>query len=303
MQPIEGMVPVLPTPYNEDETIDAASLRRVVDFCIDHTAAAVCLPAYGGEFFKLSEDERVEVVRIASAHADGRIPVVGQANHTSQRIATLMARQMQDSGADLISLAVPRLFGLNEQDLLRFIIPIAESITVPLLIQDFNPGGATVGAEFARQLHEACPNFQYLKLEEPLMGAKVRAVREATQGQVGVLEGWGGMYMLELIPSGICGVMPGVTAFPILNRAFRLYRSGNIRDAFPVFSQVLPFVVFQLQHMELYLNMEKRALNRLGLLKTSLVREAALSMDKAVIDYGDFLIDQVIEALHGSDAA
>jgi len=301
MQPIEGMVPVLPTPYNEEETIDAPSLRRVVDFCIDHKAAAVCLPAYGGEFYKLSEEERGEIVWIAATHADGRIPVVGQANHASQRIAIDLARRMQDSGADLIGIAVPRLFGLGEQDLLRYFIPIAEAISVPLLIQDFNPGGATVGAGFARELHDACPNFQYLKLEEPMMGEKVRAILDATDGQVGVLEGWGGMYMLELLPSGICGVMPGVAAFPILDRAFRLHRSGNIRDAYRVFSQILPFVVFQLQHMELYLNMEKRLLHRLGLLETALVREAALSMDKTVTDYGDFLIEQVIEVLSNSD--
>ncbi|SVC37093.1 uncharacterized protein METZ01_LOCUS289947 [marine metagenome] len=32
MQPIEGMVPGLPTSYNEEETIDAPSLRLMVDF-------------------------------------------------------------------------------------------------------------------------------------------------------------------------------------------------------------------------------------------------------------------------------
>src|SRR5262249_39113682 len=79
-----------------------------------------------------------------------------------------------------------------------------------VLIQDFNPGGPTVNADFARALVQDCPNFRYLKLEEPLMAPKVRAIREATGDQVGVLEGWGGMYMLDLIPAGICGVMPGL---------------------------------------------------------------------------------------------
>ena len=36
--------------------------------------------------------------------------------------------------------------------------------------------------------------------------AKVRTIRAATNGRVGVLEGWGGMYMLDLIPAGICGL-------------------------------------------------------------------------------------------------
>ena len=298
MKPIDGMVPVLPTPYDREGHIDALSLRRVVDFCVRRQADAVCLPAYGGEFYKLSEEERTEVVWIAATHADGRIPVIGQANHASQRVAIELAKRMQESGADMVSVAVPRIFGLSEDDILRYFIPIAQSIESPLLIQDFNPGGPTVGADFARRLHEACPNFQYIKLEEPMMGEKVRSILDATDGQVGVLEGWGGMYMLELMPSGICGVMPGVAAFPILNHAFRLYREKRILDAYDVFTRILPFVAFQLQHMELYLNIEKLLLHRLGLLETPLVREAALTMDETTGAYGDFLIDRVIETLN-----
>jgi len=39
---------------------------------------------------------------------------------------------------------------------------------------------------------------------------------EATDGEVGVLEGWGGVYMLDLIPAGICGVMPGLGVSDLL---------------------------------------------------------------------------------------
>ena len=37
------------------------------------------------------------------------------------------------------------------------------------------------------------------------MAEKVAAILQKTSGTVGVLEGWGGMFMLELIPAGICG--------------------------------------------------------------------------------------------------
>ena len=94
---------------------------------------------------------------------------------------------------------------------------VCQSISVPLLIQDFNPGGATVGADFARRLHTDRPNFRYLKLEESMMAEKVSRILEATRGEIGVLEGWGGLYMMELIPSGICGVMPGVPLLRVLN--------------------------------------------------------------------------------------
>ena len=297
MNLLTGMVPVLPTPYDYNEGIDAASLCNTVDFAIKHGAAAVCLPAYGGEFYKLSEDERVDVVRIVVNHAAGRVPVIGQANHVSRKVAIDLALKMRACGADLISMAVPRIFGLKEDDLIRHFVPIVQAVELPMLLQDFNPGGATVGASFAKRLHVECPNFRYLKLEEPMMGPKVQAIIEATDGAVGVLEGWGGMYMLELIPSGICGVMPGLTTFPVLNRAFRLARDGQEQAAYETFIKILPFIVFQLQHLELYLNMEKLLLHRMGVIATPVVREAALTVDAKTNAYGAFLIDRVIELI------
>ena len=42
------------------------------------------------------------------------------------------------------------------------------------------------------------------------MSARVQSIVEDTEGAVGVIDGWGGTYMLELIDAGICGVMPGL---------------------------------------------------------------------------------------------
>ena len=189
MVQIEGIVPVVPTPFDDHGRIDEEGLRKLVDFCVDGGACAICLPAYVGEFYKLSEHQRCEVVRIAVEQSSGRIPVIGQANHPSSKVALDLAHRMEASGVAMISMAVPRIFALSEDDLLRYFRSVCQSINAPLLIQDFNPGGATVGAEFAKRLHGDCPNFLYLKLEEPMMSAKVQSILEATGGEIGVLEG------------------------------------------------------------------------------------------------------------------
>ena len=193
MVQIDGILPVVPTLFDNRGHIDEEGLRRLVDFCVAGNACAICLPAYAGEFYKLAEQERHDVVRIAVDQAAGRIPVIGQANHPSSRVALDLAHRMEASGVSMISIATPRIFALSEDDLLRYFRTVCQSISVPLLIQDFNPGGATVGADFAQRLHTDCPNFSYLKLEEPMMAEKVSRILEATRGKVGVLEGWGGL--------------------------------------------------------------------------------------------------------------
>src|SRR5258708_1273014 len=198
-----GVVPVIPTPFDASQKVDAAALEPLIGFAVKAGVNAVCLPAYGSEFYKLSEAERFELVEAAVRLAGGRVQVMAQSNHPSPRFASELARRNEGIGAKIISSALPRQFAYSEDVLLRYAEQVAKSVSVPVLVQDFNPGGPSVGVGFARRLKEAAPNFCYLKLEEPSMGAKIRAIRESTGGAVGVLGGWCVMYMLELADDGL----------------------------------------------------------------------------------------------------
>src|ERR1051325_3531882 len=264
---IDGIVPIVPTPFTPDGEIEWGALRQLLDFAASIDVCAVCLPAYASEFYKLSVVERQKIIALAAEHLNGRLPVIGQANAGSARGAAELARFAQEAGASAVAVAVPRQFSVRETDLFRFFDVILSAIDVPLLLQDFNPGGPTVSPQFLAELHRAHPHFRWVKLEEPMMGERIAAIRDATSGEVGVLEGWGGMYLLKLAPAGICGVMPGLGPADLLARVFRLARAGHRQEAFDVFQGVLPQIVFSLQNMELYHHAEKRLLAARGVIE------------------------------------
>ena len=87
-----GTVPIIPTPFHDDETIDEDSLRSLIDFAVTSGIRAVCLPAYASEFYKLTDEERLLVVRIAVQHAAGRLQIVAQSNHPSLKVAIGLAK-------------------------------------------------------------------------------------------------------------------------------------------------------------------------------------------------------------------
>ena len=294
---IDGVIPIVPTPFNDGETIDLGSLRRLIEFAQAAGACAVCLPAYASEFYKLSEAERRLVVEEAVSAVAGRIPVIGQVNYPSVRLAIESALCAQNAGATAIAAAVPRLFSLGERDLFRYFDHLLKALNVPLIIQDFNPGGPTIGPNFIASLHQAHPHFRYVKLEDPLMGNKIKAILDATQGEVGVIEGWGGMYMMELIPVGICGIMPGLGLTDLLSRVFRLMRQNLKDEAYSIFQGVLPQIVFSLQHMELFHHAEKMLLQARGVLSRVVVRELRMEIDKSDQDYIVFLNRKILELL------
>ena len=294
---IEGVVPVIPMPFDVDEGIDESALRRLVNFAIGCGVPAICLPAYGSEFYKLSDEERARVVQIAVDQAAGRLLVIAQSNHGSSRVARSVAQANTDAGADLISIAVPRLFALSDDDLLRYLATVLNGVSIPVLVQDFNPGGPTIGVDFVVRLLSECPNLRYLKLEEPLSAAKVAAIRSATQDRVGILEGWGGLYMMELIPAGICGLMPGLGMADLLNRAFFLRKQNKSQEAFELYEKALPHIVFSLQNMELYLYTEKRLLQTRGILSNAHSRSACLTADPFTARYVEELNGRLVQAI------
>lgn len=293
---ISEVVPIIPTPFHENEEIDKEALQRLIDFSVSGNIKAVCLPAYASEFYKLTDEERLQVVRIAVEHAKGRVQIVAQSNHPSLRNAARLAKANVDSGADVISVAVPRIFGMPEDSILEYLSGFLKSVpNTPVLIQDFNPGGASISVNMITRLMNEHQNFKYLKLEEPLCGPKFEAIIESTHGNIGLMEGWGGLYMMELIPIGIAGVMPGLAVSDILQKIFRLRKSGDNDKAFDLFEKVMPQIFFSLQNMELFHYMEKELLIARGVLTNSVVRSARYIPDDATKKYVKELNQRILQ--------
>ena len=296
---IDGVLPVIPTPFTRDGGLDWVALDGLLEFAISARVCGVVLPAYASEFYKLRDAERRELVFQAISILNGRLPVVAQVNHVSTAYVAETARDLERAGAAAISVAVPRVFGLPERDLLRYFDRILQAITVPLVIQDFNPGGATVSVEFVKSLHGQHAHFQYLKLEEPMMSGKVQSILEATHGAVGIIDGWGGTYMLELIDAGICGVMPGLAVSDLLLIIWQNARAGNKDVAYELFRGVLPQITFSLQNLEFFHHAEKALLVARGVLSHAEVRDATLTIHEIDRAHIDFLNRKVIDLVNG----
>lgn len=299
---ITGIVPVLPTPFDPEEQLDLQSLERLIRFCAENGFGAVCLPAYASEFYKLTELERDLVVEHAIDAANGEILIIAQSNHYAGIHAATIAATNEEKGADVISVAVPRMFEISDTDVYKFVADVAGMTSLPVLVQDFNPGGPTMSAETAKRLHQDFQNFRYLKLEQPLMAPRVAEILETTDGGVQVLEGWGGMYLLEGIAAGICGAMPALGVADVLKEVYDL-AVGNEQDgAMDLFQEVLPYLVYSLQNMELLLQMEKRLLVRRGLIQHDTVRQTTLTLDPHTDRYVDYLIDRAMPLFEIRDA-
>lgn len=73
---IEGIVPVMLTPFHDDGAIDYAGLERLIEWYLQHGADALFAVAQSSEMQFLSLQERSDLARFVVEKVAGRVPVL-----------------------------------------------------------------------------------------------------------------------------------------------------------------------------------------------------------------------------------
>jgi len=291
---LTGVLPVLPTPFTGQDEVDEPALRALVDFAAKCGVKTVVTPAFGSEFYKLDGGERQRVIETAVAQAaTNGLKVVAQCNHTTPRLAARLAGEAHGLGAAAVSTALPRAFAASERQLFDYARRVCEATDLPVIVQDWNPGGKTADAGFFVELHRSCKNFRMAKLEEPGIGATIRTILQDTAGEIGVLSGWGGSYTIQLHPTGLSGIMPGLALADVFVRIWAHLEAGERVAALDLFSTISPYLQFSLQTFEQFHHAEKCLLARRGVIENPIVRAVTVDLDPEASAYLDLLTEGI----------
>lgn len=145
-----GIITPLVTPITETESIDASSLRRLVDFQIDAGVHGLWAMGTTGEFAAFNEDERAAAIDIVVQQAAGRVPVIANVSDAATRLVLRHVERAVAAGADAVAATPPYYFPHNQAELLGHYRAIAAASPVPLFIYNIpqtvrvNVGLATV---------------------------------------------------------------------------------------------------------------------------------------------------------------
>ncbi|MBI3668005.1 MAG: dihydrodipicolinate synthase family protein [Acidobacteria bacterium] len=287
---LDGITPVMFTPFLEDERIDEASLRRQIDFAIAAGAAAICGPGFGSEFYKMSDEERHRFAEILVNQARKRVPVIVATSSDSTFRTIEFSRFAERISADCVMVTPPRTSKLPTPEIVEFYSRLCNRLTIPVMLQDADFTGAGLPASVFVDLAKKHENFLFTKLEIILPGQKCAEIIERTGGRVQVIYGLGGIAMMDGLFRGASAFMPGAAVLEVYVQTYQLYKAGRKDEAEALFSRLLPYLAFALQHLELAVGMEKRAMARRGIIPHHRMRHPTLSFDPA----GEQQIEQLV---------
>jgi len=277
---LNGITPVMAAPFLDDESLDEVSLRRQIDFSIEHGAAAICGPGFGAEFYKLTDPERYRFAEILVDQARRRVPVIISTGSGSVRSTIEFSQFAERLKADCLMVVPPQRVALPGSEVVHFFSCLCEAVQIPVMLQDADFTGAGLPANVFVDLAQKHSNFLFAKLEVTLPGQKCAEIIRRTDGRVQIIYGLGGIAMLDGLAHGASAMMPGTAAIDVYVRIYDLYRNAKQDEARALFHRLLPYLTFAMQHLELAIGIEKRLLVRRGILPSARMRRPTLFYDE-----------------------
>jgi 4-hydroxy-tetrahydrodipicolinate synthase len=136
---IKGIIPAMVTPFNEDESLNEAALRELVDYLIDGGVQGLFPTGSQGEFYALTPDERQRIWEVVIDQTQGRVPVYAGTGAVTTREVIDLNRRAEAAGVDAVSVLTPFFISPTQEELYRHYVAIADATGLPVILYS-NPG-------------------------------------------------------------------------------------------------------------------------------------------------------------------
>jgi len=134
-QPITGSIPALVTPMLEDNSIDYASLRKLIDWHIAEGTDCIGVVGTTGESPTVNVDEHREIIRVSVEQAKGRVPIMAGCGANSTSEAIELAKFAKSVGADCQLQVVPYYNKPTQEGMYQHFKAIAEAVPdLPIIL-------------------------------------------------------------------------------------------------------------------------------------------------------------------------
>jgi 5-dehydro-4-deoxyglucarate dehydratase len=151
-----GLLSFPVTPFGADLSFNEARYRENLDWLCGYAVAGLFAAGGTGEFFSLNPAEVEQVVRIAVAETNGRVPVLAGAGYGTA-IARDMAVAAERAGADGILLLPPYLMHSEQDGLAAHVEAVCAATRLGVIF--YNRDSAILNETTLEQLCERCPNL------------------------------------------------------------------------------------------------------------------------------------------------
>lgn len=138
---IQGSMVALVTPMHADNSLDWASLHKLVDWHLEKGTHAIVAVGTTGESATLSVEEHLSVIKKVVDQVNGRIPVIAGTGANSTAEAVELTAAAKNAGVDACLLVTPYYNKPTQEGLFLHHQFVARAVAVPQIL--YNVPGRT----------------------------------------------------------------------------------------------------------------------------------------------------------------
>lgn len=191
MKKLFGTVVPIITPLTEEDTVDAESLKKLTDHCID--AGLQCLYPCGttGEMMYLTVEERKLIAETVVKHTAGRVPVFVHVGAWNLKDTIELAKHAVEIGADGIGVVTPTFYQISDKGIADYYIAVAKSVPedFPVYLYGIKQNAINdLTKETCEMVTDVCSNVVGAKYSFPDM-TRLQQLMTVKDGEFSVLVG------------------------------------------------------------------------------------------------------------------
>lgn len=273
-----GVIPILATPFHDDETFDAESMSGLVGLMKRIGVDGITVLGVLGEANRLNDAEREAVVRTAVAAADG-LPVIAGASASGTRTACDLACMAESLGASAVMVTPHAEATPSDDRVFRHFSAITAATGLPVVLQDHPASsGVHMPAELMLRMIRELPSISCVKEEAVPTAPKIRALKAGMRERsIPILTGLGALYGLFDLEAGSDGFNTGF-AFPeVLMAMVAAANDTKWQRVREIYTQFLPLIVFEQQPG---VAVRKEILRRRGAITSNRVRQPGAPLNQ-----------------------
>ncbi len=291
MSGLEGIVPILLTPFDTEDRIDFDSLAREVDETLDAGVHGVGV-AIGSEVFKLTRDEKTALLSAVVKQVDGQVPVIMNTSAPGTAVAVELARDAKDAGADRLMIWPPDFFPADAESVTRHIYAIASATGLPIILQDVPQ--SPIPPALALAIADRVPQVDTIKVETQPTVAQAARMASAAGTRLAVLGGAGGGTLIEEYRRGARGTMPFASQAGEFMAVWNCLEAGDEDGAETILENcILPVSRLGFQSGDMFYHVHKAILQRRGVFDTAVVRAPTCPPDEISCGELNRLLDRL----------
>lgn len=206
-------------PYDTQQGINEAELRKYVDWLIERGVHGLYPNGSTGEFTRFTPEERKRIVAIISDQVRGRVPILAGAAEANVKETLKACEYYASLGVRAVAIVAPFYYKLSPSSVYAYFKEIGQNTPVDVTLYNIPMFASPIDVPTVQRLSEECERIVAIKDssgEIPHMIRMIQAVRP-NRPDFSFLTGWDAALMPMLLvgcdggTNASSGVVPEVT--------------------------------------------------------------------------------------------